>query len=83
MHDLGLKTSIQAFDAFVRYTLMGNQLWPQFQNGVRERSVDSPFNEDSKNIIFFQGGPNFGEGRSENLGKWAITGTPVVMQIGR
>ena len=22
--------------------------------------VDSPFNEDLKNIIFFQGGPNFG-----------------------
>ena len=29
--------------------------------------VDSPFNEDPKNIIFFQEGPNFG--RSENLGK--------------
>ena len=24
--------------------------------------VDSPFNEDSKNIFFCQGGPNFGEG---------------------
>ena len=24
--------------------------------------VDSPFNEDSKNIIFFHGGPNFGGG---------------------
>ena len=23
--------------------------------------ADSPSNEDSKNIIFFQGGPNFGE----------------------
>ena len=23
--------------------------------------VDSPFNEDPKNIIFFQGGPNFVE----------------------
>ena len=31
--------------------------------------VDSPFNEDPKNIIFFQGGPNFGEGRPENVGK--------------
>ena len=30
--------------------------------------VDSLFNEDPKNI-FFQGGPNFGEGRPENLGK--------------
>ena len=27
--------------------------------------VDSPFNEDSKNIILFgQGNPNFGEGRA-------------------
>ena len=39
MHDLGLKTSIQNFDAFVRCTLMGNQPWPQFQNGIRERSI--------------------------------------------
>ena len=31
--------------------------------------VDSPFNEDPKNIISFQGGPNFGEGRPVNLGK--------------
>ena len=31
--------------------------------------VDSPFNEDPKNIIFLQGGPNFVEGQSENLGK--------------
>ena len=44
--------------------------------------VDSSFNEDPKNMIFFQGGPNFGEERSENLGKWAITGTSIVMQIG-
>ena len=35
----------------------------------RNHTVDSPFNEDLKNIIFFQGGSNFGEGRSENLGK--------------
>ena len=32
-------------------------------------TVDSPFNEDPKNINFFQGGPKFGEGRPENLGK--------------
>ena len=38
-HDLKLKISIQTFDAFVRYTLMGNQPWPQFQNGIRERSI--------------------------------------------
>ena len=24
--------------------------------------VDSPFNEDPRNVIFFQGGPNFGGG---------------------
>ena len=39
MHDLGLKTSFQTFDAFVRCTLMGNQTWPQFQNGIREWSI--------------------------------------------
>ena len=33
--------------------------------------VDSSFNENSKNIIFGQGGPNFGEGALENLGKMA------------
>ena len=38
-HDSGLKTSVQAFDAFVRCTLMGNQPWPQFQSGIRERSI--------------------------------------------
>ena len=27
--------------------------------------VDNPFNEDSKNIIFCQGGSNFGGGRAE------------------
>ena len=35
-------------------------------------TVDSPFNEDPKNIIFFQGGPNCGEGRLENVGKMGI-----------
>ena len=38
-HDLELKTSIQTFDAFVRCTLMGNQPWSQFENGIRERSI--------------------------------------------
>ena len=38
-HDLGLKTSIQNFNSFVGCTLMENQPWPQFQNGIRERSV--------------------------------------------
>ena len=31
--------------------------------------VDNPFNEDPKNIVFFQGGLISGEGRPENLGK--------------
>ena len=31
--------------------------------------VDSPFNEDPKNIIFFQEALISGEGRLENLGK--------------
>ena len=45
--------------------------------------VDSPFNEDPKNIIFFQGGPNFrGRDGRKIKGKWAITGTSIVMQIG-
>ena len=45
--------------------------------------VDSPFNEDPKNIIFVsREALNSGEGRLENLGKWAITGTSIVMQIG-
>ena len=26
--------------------------------------VDSPFNEDSKNMTFFQGDPNFGGGKA-------------------
>ena len=29
--------------------------------------VDSPFNEDPKNIIFFQGGPNFRGGTAEKF----------------
>ena len=41
-HDLGLKTSVQTFDAFVRCMQMGNQPWPQFQNGIRERSIALP-----------------------------------------
>ena len=36
---MGLKTSIKNFNAFVRCALMGNQPWPQFQNGIRERSI--------------------------------------------
>ena len=33
--------------------------------------VDSPFKEDSKNIVFGQGNPNLGEGRAENLEEMA------------
>ena len=42
----------------------------------------SPFNEDPKNIIFSREALISGEGRPENLGKLAITGTSIVMQIG-
>ena len=34
-------------------------------------TVDSPFNDDPENIIFFQGGPNFGE---ETAGKFKGNG---------
>ena len=44
--------------------------------------VDSPFNEDPKNIIFFQGGPNFGKGWPEKLGKMGNNRTSIVIQIG-
>ena len=37
-------------------------------------TVDSPFNEDPNNIIFFQGGPNVGEGWLENLRKMDSNG---------
>ena len=39
--DLGLKTSIQTFYALARCTLMGNQPWPQLQNGIRERPISN------------------------------------------
>ena len=48
---------------------MGNQPWPQFQNGIRERSVDSPFNEDPKNANFFREALISRDGRPEYLGK--------------
>ena len=44
--------------------------------------VDSPFNENPKNIIFSREALISGEGRLENLGKWAITETSIAMQIG-
>ena len=44
-------------------------------------TVNSPFNEDPKKY-FFQRGPNFEGGTDEKLGKKAITGTSIVMQIG-
>ena len=34
-----------------------------------------------RKIFFGQGGPNFGGGKAENLGKMAKTGKPIVMQI--
>ena len=42
--------------------------------------VDSPSNEDSKTKIFCKGGPNYGEGRPENLGKLSKTWKSTVMQ---
>ena len=45
--------------------------------------VDSPFNEDPENIIFFPREALIsGKRRSVNLGKWAIAGTSIVMHIG-
>ena len=44
--------------------------------------IDSPFNEDPKNIIFSRKALISGEERSKIYGKWAITGTSIVMQIG-
>ena len=44
--------------------------------------VDSPFNEDSKNIIFLaREALMLGEGWPEYLGKWPKTGKPIVMQV--
>ena len=44
--------------------------------------VDSPINEDSKNIFFLAREALIsGKGRPENLGKMAKTGKPIVMQI--
>ena len=44
--------------------------------------VDSPFNEDSKNIFFCQGGPNFGGGMARKFREnGQKTGKPIVMQI--
>ena len=44
--------------------------------------VDSPFDEDTKYTNFFREAQLSGKGRLENLGKWAITRTSIVMQIG-
>ena len=44
--------------------------------------VDSPFNEDAKNIKLFHGGPNFGGGTAGNLRKMGNNRESIVMQIG-
>ena len=44
--------------------------------------VDIRFNEDPKNITFSREALISGEERSKKLGKWALTGTSIVMQIG-
>ena len=31
---------------------MGNQLWPQFQSGIRERSIGREIKQLGKNLIF-------------------------------
>ena len=56
-HDLGLKTSVENFDAFVRCTLMENQPWPQFQNGIQERSTgcSSVLKDDCMAVYGFSG----------------------------
>ena len=43
--------------------------------------VDSVFNKDPKNIIVSREALISGKGRPENWGKWAVTGTSIVMQI--
>ena len=43
--------------------------------------VDSTFNEDTKNIDFSREALISGKGKSENFGKWTITGTSIVMQM--
>ena len=45
--------------------------------------VDSPFNEASKNVTFFQGGSNFREGTARKVREnGVLTGTSIVLQIG-
>ena len=45
--------------------------------------VDSPFNDDSKNIIFLAREALIsGEGRLENLGKWPTTGNLLLCKLG-
>ena len=51
-----------------------------YENEVH--TLDSPFNDDSKNIIFFgQGGPNFGGGTTGKFGEMARAGKPIVTHI--
>ena len=54
----------------------------EFSNSLKineTHMVDGPFNEDSKNITFFQGGPNFGVGTAGKcreymqIGGWSIS----------
>ena len=53
---------------------------PSYENETHR--VDSPFNENSKNIIFFgQGSHDFGEGMAGKFREMAKTRKPIVMQI--
>ena len=49
--------------------------------GNEIHTVDSPVNEDFKNLFFAWEALISGEGRLENLGKWPKTGKPIVRQI--
>ena len=44
--------------------------------------VDSPFKRGSQKYIFSREALSSGEGQWENVGKWAITGASIVIQIG-
>ena len=54
----------------------------EISNSLKLNEIHSPFNADPKNIIFSREVLISGEGRSENLAKWAITGISIAIQIG-
>ena len=61
--------------------LKNDQIFNFFQlNEIH--TVDSPFNEDPKNIIFFREALISGEGRPENLGKIGKLGHLLLSKLG-